>query len=158
LDGSPCNDGNACSQLDVCQSGTCTGTAPVVCAASDQCHTTGTCDPTTGFCSNPEKTDGTACSDGNACTKTDSCQAGVCMGASPVVCVASDQCHDVGVCDSMSGTCSNPLLLDGTPCTDGNACTDGDVCQLGVCLSGVPFTCMDPMLTCDPGSGMCVMM
>src|SRR5262245_34695165 len=29
--GTPCNDGNACTQTDTCQAGTCTGSSPVVC-------------------------------------------------------------------------------------------------------------------------------
>ena len=61
---------------------------------STQCHDAGICNPGTGVCSNPAKADGTSCSDGNACTQTDTCKAGACMGGSPVVCAASDQCHD----------------------------------------------------------------
>jgi hypothetical protein len=78
-DGAACNDGNACTQTDTCQAGTCSGTT-VQCTALDQCHAAGTCDPATGRCSNPVSVDGTACNDGNACTQTDTCRAGVCMG------------------------------------------------------------------------------
>src|SRR5207253_5212777 len=35
--GSTCNDGQACTQRDVCTAGACAG-VPVVCTASDQCH------------------------------------------------------------------------------------------------------------------------
>src|SRR2546422_1040329 len=98
-DGTACNDGNACTQTDTCQSGTCTPGSPVVCTASDQCHDAGTCNPGTGQCSNPAKTDGTSCNDGNACTQTDTCQNGTCTGSNPVVCTASDQCHDAGICN-----------------------------------------------------------
>src|SRR5262249_7137362 len=91
-DGSPCNDDNACTQTDTCQAGVCTGANPVVCAAPDQCHLVGTCDPGTGMCSAPvAKADGSACDDGDACTQADSCQAGACTGANPVVCVTPDQ-------------------------------------------------------------------
>src|SRR5262249_50719633 len=62
-DGTTCNDGNLCTQTDTCQSGTCIGTNPVVCAAQDQCHTVGTCATGTGVCSNPVKADGTTCDD-----------------------------------------------------------------------------------------------
>src|SRR5947208_16772362 len=62
-DGASCNDGNGCTQTDTCQSGVCTGSNPVVCTALDQCRVAGTCDPTTGVCSNPNKTNGTACND-----------------------------------------------------------------------------------------------
>src|SRR5439155_1295908 len=49
-DGAACNDGNACTRTDSCQAGVCTGTNPVACAAADQCHSAGTCDPATGAC------------------------------------------------------------------------------------------------------------
>ena len=39
--------------------------------------------------------------------------AGACVGASPVVCVASDQCHVAGTCDPATGACSNPAAPDG---------------------------------------------
>src|SRR5262249_26082789 len=110
--GTPCDDGNLCTQTDTCQSGTCMGN-PVVCTALDQCHNPGTCDTTSGMCSNPQKADLSACDDGNACTQTDSCMGGVCVGSNPVVCTALDQCHAVGTCDPSTGVCPNPTLADG---------------------------------------------
>ena len=162
-DGTACNDGNACTQTDKCQVGVCTGSNPVVCVASDQCHAAGTCDTGTGVCSHPSKTDGTACNDGNACTQADTCQVGTCTGANPVVCTAKDQCHAVGTCDPGTGTCSNPGKADGTSCDDGNASTVGDVCTNGIC-SGVDHcagvTCPTPdqchaVGICDHGTGTC---
>lgn len=79
-DGTSCNDGDLCTQTDSCRSGACLGTNPVVCAASDQCHTAGTCNPSSGICSDPPVTDGTFCDDGDACTSHDRCQAGMCSG------------------------------------------------------------------------------
>ena len=134
--GTTCTDGNACTQTDTCQSGTCVGGDPVVCSALDQCHDAGTCNTTTGVCSNPNKTNGTTCNDGNACTQTDSCQSGTCVGGNPVVCAALDQCHDPGTCDSATGQCSNPAKAENAPCSDGNACTVGDKCVAGVCQPG----------------------
>ena len=157
VDGTACNDGNACTQTDSCQAGTCVGSNPVTCAASDQCHTAGACDTATGVCSNPARADGTACNDGNACTQTDSCQAGHCQGSNPVTCAAPDQCHTAGSCDPASGTCSNPAKADGTACNDGNACTQADSCQAGVCKGGAALTIDDanPCTadSCDPASG-----
>src|SRR2546422_875767 len=40
-DGSACDDGDACTRTDTCQSGVCTGGNPVVCIALDQCHVAG---------------------------------------------------------------------------------------------------------------------
>src|SRR5262249_39767564 len=60
-DGHLCNDGSACTRRDVCRSGVCLGTKPVVCRAIDECHAAGTCDPATGACSTPTKPDGAPC-------------------------------------------------------------------------------------------------
>ena len=38
---------------------------PVACAALDECHAAGTCNPADGTCSNPAKADDTACNDGD---------------------------------------------------------------------------------------------
>src|SRR5207248_2031768 len=139
--GTPCNDGNACTQTDSCQAGVCTGTNPVACTALDQCHDAGTCDMATGTCSNPNKADGSTCTDGNACTQTDSCQAGACSGTNPVVCAALDQCHAAGTCDPASGICSHPSKADGTTCSHANPCPQRDSCQAGVCTGTNPVVC-----------------
>jgi hypothetical protein len=80
-DGTSCEDGNPCTQLDTCQSGTCTGANPLVCAASDQCHVAGTCSMATGVCSSPAKANGSVCNDSNPCTQADACQSGACAGS-----------------------------------------------------------------------------
>src|SRR6185369_16394958 len=105
--GVSCNDGNECTTNDTCHGSACVG-HPLECTAIDQCHTAGTCDPSTGSCSNPAAADGTACDDSNACTHSDGCQAGSCVGTDPVVCAASDQCHTAGTCDPSTGACSDP--------------------------------------------------
>jgi uncharacterized repeat protein (TIGR01451 family) len=151
-DGTGCDDGNACTQGDSCQGGSCLG-APVVCAALDQCHVAGTCDPATGMCSNPAAADGAACDDGNACTQTDSCQGGSCVGGSAVVCTALDQCHAAGTCDPATGICSNPAALDGTACDDGNACTSGDACHTGACTSTAIPGCVPCTTAADCSDG-----
>ncbi|HEV8199592.1 MAG TPA: LamG-like jellyroll fold domain-containing protein [Candidatus Polarisedimenticolia bacterium] len=155
--GTSCSDNNACTQVDTCQAGTCTGANPVVCTPLDQCHTAGSCDPQNGQCSNPAKADGTTCSDGNACTQTDTCQAGTCTGGNPVVCTATDQCHVAGTCNPANGSCSNPQAPNGTTCNDGSACTSSDVCTGGTC-SGAAVTCSDGnacngVETCNPATG-----
>ena len=195
--GTSCDDGNKCTNNDLCQSdGSCAGTL-TICTAIDQCHDVGTCNPRTGVCSNPAKANGTACNDGNAlarkmtraraafapaqirssarprtnvirlerarrstgqcsdplkpdgsacndedtCTQTDTCQSGVCTGGNPVICTALDACHDAGVCNSQTGTCSTPKKSDGTVCNaDNNACT-ADTCQDGECVAGAPKDC-----------------
>ncbi len=159
-DGTPCDDGNRCTQADACVAGTCFGASPVVCAASDQCHVTGTCNPATGLCSNPPAGDGTPCDDGSRCTQTDVCIAGACAGGNPVVCAPQDSCHSAGTCDPATGACSHPMQANGTPCDDGNRCTQTDVCIAGVCAGGNPVTCTAPDQchsagSCDPATGTC---
>src|SRR5581483_11754008 len=158
--GTPCTDGNACTQTDTCQGGVCTGSNAVVCTASDQCHDAGTCNPLSGQCSNPAKPDGSACNDGSACTQTDTCTAGSCGGGNPIVCTASDQCHDAGVCNPLNGQCSNPAKPDGSACSDGSACTQTDTCQSGTCSGTNPVVCTaldqcHDVGTCNPGTGQC---
>ncbi|MFT3772446.1 MAG: MopE-related protein [Minicystis sp.] len=132
VNGTPCDDGNACTQTDTCQNGLCVGTNPIVCSASDQCHAAGTCNPTTGACSNPAKVNGTTCDDGNLCTQTDTCQNGACTGSNPVACAALDQCHSAGTCNPTTGTCTNPVIGTGIYATyyrdaDGDGYGNGGV-------------------------------
>src|SRR5205823_2279487 len=138
LDGAPCDDGNACTRTDTCAAGACGVANPVVCTAANQCHTAGVSNPASGVCSSPAKLDAAPRASGNACTRTDTCAAGACGGANPVVCTAANQCHTAGVCNPASGVCSNPAKLDGAPCDDGNACTRTDTCQGGACAGAQP--------------------
>ena len=158
--GTACNDGNACTQADVCASGSCASGSPVVCTAIDACHDVGTCAPATGVCSNPAKPNGTACNDANACTTTDSCQGGACTGSNPVICTASDSCHLTGTCAPATGFCSNPVAANGTVCSDGDACTQTDACASGVCTGSNPVTCTATDVchdvgTCAVATGIC---
>jgi hypothetical protein len=159
-DGAGCNDGNACTQTDTCQAGVCTGSNAVTCAAPDQCHLAGVCDPLSGACTYANKNDGDSCDDADKCTQTDTCQAGKCTGGNAVVCGASDQCHDVGTCDPGTGACSDPPKNDGVGCSDGDKCTQTDTCQAGKCTGGNAVVCapLDQCHdagTCDPGTGAC---
>ncbi|MCP3162765.1 hypothetical protein [Myxococcus qinghaiensis] len=127
-DGTACVDASACTLSDTCQSGVCKGAEPVVCTAPNPCMRAGVCDSETGVCSPPEPVaDGTACDDGNACTQSDTCQAGACTGADPVMCGASDVCHSEGSCNPSTGVCSNPEREDGSVCA-------GGACESGVCV------------------------
>ena len=179
-----CDDANPCT-VDRCD-GTagCVHTpqaAGFVCAPATQCGGASTCVGTvctagpSGSCddNNPctadscgsngaclhAPLDGTSCNDGNACNGSEMCRAGACAAGSPVVCTASDQCHDVGTCDPGTGVCSNPSKADGAICNDGNACTNTDVCRSGTC-SGTAKACnaTDQCHTagvCDPATGTC---
>src|SRR5207249_1811157 len=154
------SDGDACTQSDTCQSGSCVGSNPVTCTASDQCHVAGTCNPATDTCSNPDAPNGTGCNDGNACTQTDTCQSGSCVGSNPVTCTALDQCHVAGTCNPATGSCSSPTATNGRPDERRDANTQTDTCQTASCVGSNPDTCTalarcQVACRCDPATGTC---
>jgi hypothetical protein len=158
--GTPCNDGNACTQLDICKGGSCIGEDPVVCTAEGPCYVAGACNPATGVCTNPMAPNGTACNDGNLCTVGGTCSTGTCQAGAAKVCTASDQCHAAGTCSQSTGVCSNPAAPDGTACNDGNACTQTDTCLGGTCVGSNPVVCTaagqcSSAGTCNPATGTC---
>eukprot|EP00756_Hemistasia_phaeocysticola_P015366 Hpha_TRINITY_DN15409_c0_g2::TRINITY_DN15409_c0_g2_i7::g.176040::m.176040 len=138
-----------------------------VCRSQGQCREVGQCtDNSTGACSNPAKTDGTACDDGNPNTAQDACSAGVCTGTdlcAGVTCAAPQACREPGVCVAATGTCVYQTMLDGASCDDGQATTVDDKCTSGTC-SGVDrctgvtcvaaSTCHD-VGVCDHNTGFC---
>ena len=147
VNGTACDDGDACTQTDTCFGGACTGSDPVTCAAPDQCHTAGTCNAETGACEYPNAQNGTACDDGSPCTTQDACSDGLCDGAA-VVCDSPDQCQAAGACNENTGVCEYPDAQNGTACDDGNAATQNDTCQNGQCL-GENCTCTGVTPCCD---------
>ena len=135
-----CDDGNACTEIDACKAGKCVGSNPLTCAASDDCHVAGTCNPSTGECSNPAKADGTTCdsgacfdgacyeeygsclsSGGTATTKT------CCSSASdfPNTCViGACGCH--GGKETIVCNCPDGMCFDGTNCVPRITDSDND--------------------------------
>jgi hypothetical protein len=83
-DGTPCDDGDACTQTDACQSGLCVGGNTKVCAAVDDCHGAGTCDPATGTCATPILANGTACALCGSSAGSPGCVAGLCAAGEAV--------------------------------------------------------------------------
>ncbi len=157
--GTSCSDGNACTQTDSCQNGTCTGTNPVTCAASDACHVAGTCNPSTGTCSSPIAANGTSCSDGNACTQGDACQNGTCIGPTPVTCNAPGPCQTTGTCSPQTG-CVYGQAPDGMACAGTDRCNQTYQCSRGGCVGTNPVVCTASDAchlagSCNPTSGSC---
>jgi hypothetical protein len=166
--GSSCNDGNACTQFDECESGKCEGSNPVVCAALDQCHEAG-CDPATGTCVNPAKANGTLCIDGNNCTQNDVCTGGTCSGTSP-----ADQACDtgqLGICAAGTNQCQNEGIVcvqnqqpQAETCNGVDDNCDGQVdenipsqptsCGVGACARSGETSCVDGQFidSCTPGA------
>jgi len=121
-----CDDADACTQSDVCEGGKCVGASPIVCpSAVDDCHDS-VCDPASGQCFPANKQDGTACKSDSVCWLAGACESGACVGTEPITCVATNECHAVGICVPEAGTCTSPVLPDGTPCS-------GGVCASGWC-------------------------
>jgi hypothetical protein len=99
IDGTACVSADLCSVETTCKAGLCVGSKTKDCtAASDQCHKSGYCLPTTGLCTYPNADDHTACDDGDLCTSGDQCLAGVCTAA-PI------QCGAGVTCDPKTGQC-----------------------------------------------------
>jgi hypothetical protein len=163
-DGVPCDDENACTEIDSCQAGECVGDEPKTCAASDECHVDGECDRETGACREVVAEDGAPCDDGQACTSADTCQAGACAGEA-AACDDGLSCS-VDVCDEASGACSADMAkcrcVTDEDCGDGNACNGIETCNLEqkLCQVGTPVECAthaDPCLKnqCVPETGAC---
>jgi len=108
----PCDDGDACTENDVCAGGECTGPDVVDCDDDNPC-TLDACKPAAGCEHAPLS--GTTCDDGEDCTVGDSCVQGACAPG-------EDVCAP---CDA---------LLDGDPCNDGDATTLADMCVEGACV------------------------
>lgn len=133
--GSPCNMEDLCNSWTCNGAGSCDLDTPIVtCSAIDQCHDVGVCIPDLGVCTTPILSDNTPCNDGNACTLSDTCQQGTCFGDNHVVCEPLDQCHLIGICDTGTGLCSNPVAPDGSFCEDSNLCSEAESCVAGVCV------------------------
>ncbi len=127
----PCDDGNACTQFEVCLvGGVCGGGTPLVCDDGDLC-TADLCEPLKGCTTSPvDGSLGLPCDDGNACTKGDSCGDGGCVPG-PNVC----QCTKDADCAAYD---------------DGDICNGGLVCKQGACLPD------GTAVVCDPsGGGLC---
>jgi len=136
-----CNDGDACTILDLCQGGSCNGTVDVVCMDLNPC-TANLCDPNSG-CQFPA-VEG-QCDDGNACTDGDLCQNLVCTSTSLTNCDDGDVCTD-DWCEPAVGCVYG---YNNAPCDDGDPCTD-DMCDGGSCI-GAPVICGDGSPCTDDG-------
>jgi len=155
--GGSCNDGNLCTQNDVCTIGVCAGTA-LDCSGLDTACTTGVCNAGTGTCQAQATNNGGPCNDGNLCTTGDSCSAGVCAG-STLDCSGLTSACAIGTCNAGTGACEVEPINEGGTCNDGNACTQGETCTSGIC-AGPVLDCdhLDSVCTigvCNTGTGAC---
>ena len=134
-DGSPCDDGKACTLPDECQNGACLPGAVTNCNDNNAC-TMDSCDDKAGCSHAPTLL---PCSDDNACTENDQCQGGACAAGKQKVCSDGNFCTQDS-CDSVKGCI---FVMSTAACDDGSACTFGDACSGGVCLPGAQTNCDD---------------
>lgn len=147
-DGTTCADGDACTTLDTCVAGVCTGGTNVcTCATDGDCADGNDC--TTDTCSiakTCEHANNTAaCSDGDLCSTGDVCADGTCT-TQKTSCDDNNLCTD-DACDPTSGNCA--YTNNSGPCQDDSACTAGDACSGGGCVSGATVECGDDNLCTD---------
>ncbi|HEY2899382.1 MAG TPA: hypothetical protein VGL59_02315 [Polyangia bacterium] len=119
-DGTSCGNDNKCSGTSACHTGVCTAGVAISCPAQDKCHGSGSCDATSGMCSNPSLPDGTNCDDGDPCNGPEMCQHGVCVSGPPLACVPPDACH-TATCSQTDGMC---LFAVTGNCADGGLPVD----------------------------------
>ncbi len=144
LSGAPCNDGNKCSETDVCSNGVCQGGSAKPCDDSNAC-TDDACDPTGGCVSTANSA---GCNDDNPCTLGDACTNKSCKAGTPKSCTDNNLCTN-DACDP-NGVCQ--FTNNVTACNDGNECTINDGCQNGLCKgSGNPSCCLEDT-DCNDGN------
>ncbi|MBM4345927.1 MAG: hypothetical protein FJ100_21345 [Deltaproteobacteria bacterium] len=121
-----CNDGSACTLIDVCQGGACVAGAPKPCDDKNPC-TVEACNPVTGACEVTPTSQ--SCTDGNPCTQFDQCAGGKCVGALVL-------CDDGNVCTT--DACTVDKGCQSVPTTEvcaADKCTTGK-CSNGSCVLG----------------------
>lgn len=147
INGTQCDDGNACTINDVCIAGQCTSD-PIICNDQNTC-TSDSC--MGGECVFSNNT--LPCDDHNACTLSDQCSGGVCIGGTQIQCTDGNICTDDS-CDSKTGNCIS--IPNVATCDDLDPCTINDTCSEGRCLGHLK-NCGDDNVctldTCDSNNG-----
>jgi hypothetical protein len=125
-DGTACDDGLFCTNVDHCESGACVG-GGATCDDGAEC-TADTCDEVADACTHTPLPAGTACGDPTSS-----------------MCTAPDSCDGAGAC--LSNNAPN-----GTPCDDDLFCDGEEACQSGTCVSSgnpcAPLACDEEADTC----------
>jgi hypothetical protein len=126
-----CDDGSACTALDLCLSGACAGLNATSCDDKNPC-TVDTCDAKTGACANTPASG--PCQDGDACTSGDTCAAGGCVAGAAKPCSDGNACTSDS-CNKATGACVfAPIPGCGGYCTEAKHCgDDGNPCTTATC-------------------------
>ena len=135
-DGTPCDDGDACTSAGTCAAGSCQAGPALDCDD----HNTCTLDSCDGGCVNAPLV-GQLCDDADACTSGDTCAGdGTCVSGAAVVCDDGEVCTEDS-CHEVPGCVTAPA--DGVACDDDDPCTTGDACLGGSCALAAPTDCDD---------------
>ena len=157
VDSGLCDDGDACTQGELCDiQGNCSG-KPLICPDLGLCSEPA-CDSQSGCVDQPVEG---SCSDGNPCTVGDSCGGGTCKAGAPLDCDDANPCTTdscaVGF-GCLHAPASGPCFADNDPCTI-DTCKSGycqavpesSVCQIGgVCVPANASAAGQPCLVCKP--------
>jgi len=104
-DGASCDDRNGCTASSSCRGGLCVGSAAPACPSSDACRPAPFCEPIGGACvAGVAHANGTVCDDADPCTTSGLCEAGACVGATPIVSCACLDVPEGGACWTLAGT------------------------------------------------------
>ena len=158
-DGASCDDGEFCTQNDVCSAGVCSGAAR---SCSDGIACTGLeyCNEAADACERGPD----VCAEGTFCdASSDSCVSGACTGCSIAgVCYESGTRNPLNPCEicNVAVSTDNWAADDGASCEDGDFCTVSDVCEGHACVAGVARTCDDGVAcngteACDEDLNLC---
>ncbi|MBI5607536.1 MAG: hypothetical protein HY902_01495, partial [Deltaproteobacteria bacterium] len=120
-----CDDGDACTESDVCAAGKCTAGKAKSCDDGNGC-TADSCKA--GTCAHDNTT--AACDDGDACTESDVCAAGKCTAGKAKSCDDGNGCT---VDSCKLGSCEHASAAEGLACGS-DPCVES-LCAKGTCAS-----------------------
>ena len=144
-DGEACSDSNVCTLNDSCEGGTCIGGAQANCNDGNPC-TDDVCDSALG-CGHQDNEE--PCEDGDVCTVGDQCGGGACLSGLPLDCDDDNPCTD-DFCDPAVGCVHQNSQA---ACDDQNMCTIVDQCAGGQCIGTVILDCDDGNICTTDGCG-----
>jgi hypothetical protein len=149
--GTPCDDGDACTSNDHCNfaAATCVGGGPTNCDDGNPC-TNDDCNTVTGCFHNNNTA---SCDDGLFCTGADTCSGGSCVHTGNP-CAGGPQCAQT--CNEAADNCFD---APGTACNDGLFCNGADTCNgSGSCSGHAGDPCAGGPAcahTCNEGADNC---
>lgn len=150
VDGTACDDQQACTGGDVCIAGNCQGVQKDCSGFADNCKK-GVCSSASGQCVSQDLADGSVCDDGQGCTVDDRCVTGVCRGREKACTPAQNPCQE-SICDPIAGTCQVGHRPNLWACDNGDPCTRDDFCMHGECIAGQDLCAAAGQAGCGVGS------